>query len=39
MDKKMHSDGDISFVDIDGVGNCVVRTTSIKELEEYLTKW
>ena len=38
MDKKMHSDGDISFVDIEGVGNCVVRTTSIKELEEYLTK-
>ncbi len=38
MDKKMHSDGDISFVDINGVGNCIVRTTSIKELEEYLTK-
>ena len=38
MDKKMHADGDISFVDIEDLGKCVIRTVSIKELEEYLTK-
>ena len=38
MDKKMHADGDISFVDIEDLGKCVIRTVSIKELEEYLTE-
>ena len=38
MDKKMHADGDISFVDINDLGNCEIRTVSIKELKEYLTK-
>ena len=35
-DKKMHADGSISFIDIEALGLCKVKKTTIKGLEEYI---
>lgn len=38
LDKKASGDGEIYFVDILGVGNCVVRKTAFSQLKKYIEK-
>ena len=36
-DKKMHADGSISFIDIEALGLCKIKKTTIKGLGEYIS--